>query len=288
MTRLHRPSAGARQHAGPLTYLALAAVSIVSLFPLYFAVTAASSTQSRIARTPPPLLPGGHLLQNLRTVWHYNGPGGHTLALPMANSFIVACAVTASTVFFCTLAGFAFAKLHFAGRNVLLVLVVATIAMPPQLSVLPLFQLIAALHWTDQLQAVILPGLVTAFGVFFMRQYLAQSLPTELLEAARVDGANTLQTVWHVVFPAARPAMAVLAMLTFVQAWNDFLWPLIALTPSGNPTLQVALAGIGGGYNVDESVIMAGAVVTTVPLLVVFAVFGKRIVGGVMQGAVKG
>ncbi|CAG7646527.1 carbohydrate ABC transporter permease [Actinacidiphila bryophytorum] len=288
MTRFHRPPAGARQHAGPLTYLALAAVSAVSLFPLYFAVTAASSTQARIARTPPPLVPGGHLLQNLRAVWHYNGPGGHTLALPMVNSFIVASAVTASTVFFCTLAGFAFAKLRFAGRNVLLVLVVATIAMPPQLSVLPLFQLIAALHWTDQLQAVILPGLVTAFGVFFMRQYLAQSLPTELLEAARVDGANTLQLVWHVVFPAARPAMAVLGMLTFVEAWNDFLWPLIALTPSGNPTLQVALAGIGGGYNVDESVIMAGAVVTTVPLLVVFAVFGKRIVGGVMQGAVKG
>ena len=227
-------------------------------------------------------------LQNLRAVWDYNGPGGNTLGLAMVNSVIVAGAVAASTVLFATFAGFAFAKLRFTGRNVLLVLVVATIAVPPQLSVLPLFQIMSGLHWTDQLQAVILPSLVTAFGVFFMRQYLSEALPGELLEAARVDGANSLRIVWHVVFPAARPAMAVLGMLTFVQAWNDFLWPLIALTPSGNPTLQVALASIGGGYNINEAVIMAGAVIATVPLLIAFALFGRQIVGGVMQGAVKG
>jgi cellobiose transport system permease protein len=286
--RRFRPGAGRQQHGGPLTYLVLTLVAIASLFPLYFSIVAASTSQTRIARTPPPLVPGGNLLANLRAVWDYNGPGGHTLGLAMVNSVVVAGAVTVSTVLFATLAGFAFAKLRFTGRNALLVFVVATIAVPPQLSVLPLFQIISGLHWSDRLQSVILPSLVTAFGVFFMRQYLAAALPTELLEAARADGANSWQTVWHVVFPVARPAMAVLGMLTFVQAWNDFLWPLIALTPAGNPTLQVALAAVGGGYNVDESVIMAGAVVATVPLLVAFAVFGKQIVGGVMQGAVKG
>lgn len=282
------PRAGRQHHGGPLTYVILSVVALVSLFPLYFSVVAASTSQSRIAQTPPPLVPGGNLLHNLRTVWQYNGPGGHTMGLAMFNSVVVAGAVTVSTVLFATLAGFAFAKLRFTGRNALLVFVVATIAVPPQLSVLPLFQIISGLHWTDRLQSVILPGMVTAFGVFFMRQYLSQALPSELLEAARVDGANSWQIIWHVVFPVARPAMAVLGMLTFVQAWNDFLWPLIALTPSGNPTLQVALASIGGGYNVNESVIMAGAVIATVPLLVAFAVFGKQIVGGVMQGAVKG
>jgi cellobiose transport system permease protein len=191
-------------------------------------------------------------------------------------------------VLFSTFAGFAFAKLRFTGRNVMLVLVIATIAVPPQLSVLPLYEIMAHLHWTDQLKAVILPSLVTAFGVFFMRQYLSEALPTELLEAARVDGANSLQIVWHVVFPAARPAMAVLGMLTFVQAWNDFLWPVIALNQTGHPTLQVALGSLGGGYTIDETVIMAGAVIATVPLLIAFAIFGKQIVGGVMQGAVKG
>ncbi|MDI5963813.1 carbohydrate ABC transporter permease [Streptomyces sp. SL13] len=280
--------AGRQHHGGPVTYLILIVVALASLFPLYFSVVAASTSQSRIAQSPPPLVPGANLLANLRAVWDYNGPGGHTLGLAMVNSVIVAAAVTVSTVLFSTFAGFAFAKLRFTGRNALMVFVVATIAVPPQLSVLPLFRIIAGLHWTDQLQSVILPSLVTAFGVFFMRQYLSSALPTELLEAARMDGANSWRTVWHVVFPVARPAMAVLGMLTFVQAWNDFLWPLIALTPSGNPTLQVALASIGGGYDINESVIMAGAVVTTVPLLIAFAVFGKQIVGGVMQGAVKG
>ena len=283
-----RVRAGRQHHGGPLTYLVLGVTAAVSLFPLYFAITAASTSQTRIVQAPPPLVPGGNLLQNLRAVWDYNGPGGNTLGLAMVNSVIVAGAVAASTVLFATFAGFAFAKLRFTGRNVLLVLVVATIAVPPQLSVLPLFQIMSGLHWTDQLQAVILPSLVTAFGVFFMRQYLSEALPGELLEAARVDGANSLRIVWHVVFPAARPAMAVLGMLTFVQAWNDFLWPLIALTPSGNPTLQVALASIGGGYNINEAVIMAGAVIATVPLLIAFALFGRQIVGGVMQGAVKG
>lgn len=283
-----RAGAGRQHHAGPLAYLVLAVVAAISLFPLYFSVVAASTSPSRIAQGPPPLLPGGNLLQNLRAVWEYNGPGGRTLGLALFNSVVVAGAVTASTVLFATFAGFAFAKLPFRGRNVLLAAVVATIAVPPQLSVLPLFQIISGLHWTDRLQAVILPGLVTAFGVFFMRQYLAEALPDEVLEAARVDGAGSLRIVWHVVFPAARPAMAVLGMLTFVQAWNDFLWPLIALTPSGSPTLQVALAGIGGGYNINEAVIMAGAVIATMPLLAVFALFGRQIVGGIMQGAVKG
>ncbi|MCW2875683.1 carbohydrate ABC transporter permease [Actinacidiphila oryziradicis] len=288
LRNLLKPGAGRQQHGGPIAYAILTVIAIASLFPLYFAIVAASTSQTRIAQTPPPLVPGGNLFSNLRQVWNYNGPGGHTLGLAMFNSVVVAGAVTVSTVLFATLAGFAFAKLRFTGRNVLLVLVIATIAVPPQLSVLPLFQIISGLHWTDQLQSVILPGLVTAFGVFFMRQYLSEALPTELLEAARADGANSWQIVWHVVFPVARPAMAVLGMLTFVQAWNDFLWPLIALTPAGNPTLQVALASIGGGYSINESIIMAGAVIATVPLLIVFAIFGKQIVGGVMQGAVKG
>lgn len=167
-------------------------------------------------------------------------------------------------------------------------LVVATMLIPPQLSVVPLYMLIAELSWTDRLQAVVLPTLVSAFGVFFMRQYLMQALPTELVEAARSDGASSLRVVWHVVFPAARPAMAVLAMLTFVMAWNDFFWPIIALTQNGSPTVQVALTGLGRGYIPDQSVIMAGALLGTLPLLLVFLVFGRQIVGGIMQGAVKG
>jgi cellobiose transport system permease protein len=191
-------------------------------------------------------------------------------------------------VIFSTLAGFAFAKLRFRFKNLLMVLIIGTMMVPPQLSVVPLYMLIAELSWTDQLQAVVLPTLVSAFGVFFMRQYLTGALPTELIEAARVDGANSMRVIWHIVFPAARPAMAVLGMLTFVMSWNDFFWPIIALTQNGNPTVQVALTGLGRGYIPDQSVIMAGALLGTLPLLIAFVLFGKHIVGGIMQGAVKG
>jgi cellobiose transport system permease protein len=190
-------------------------------------------------------------------------------------------------VLFCTLAGFAFAKLQFRGRGLLLALVIGTMMVPTQLSVIPLFMMIADLQWVNQLQAVILPTLVSAFGVFFMRQYLISSLPNELLEAGRVDGASTFRIFWSIVVPVARPAMAVLAMLTFLTAWNDFFWPIIALT-TDNPTVQVALAGLGGGYVPDTAVIMAGTLIGTLPVLVVFVVLGKQIVGGIMQGAVKG
>ena len=169
----------------------------------------------------------------------------------------------------------------------LLALVVGTMMVPTQLAVIPLFMMIADLQWVNQLQAVVLPTLVSAFGVFFMRQYLVNALPTELLEAGRMDGASTFRIFWSIVLPVARPAMAVLGMLTFLTAWNEFFWPIIALTTQ-NPTVQVALAGLGSGYVPQRSVIMAGTILGTLPVLIVFAVLGKQIVGGIMQGAVKG
>src|SRR5919198_267710 len=173
------------------------------------------------------------------------------------------------------------------GRNILLFITIGTLMVPPQLGIIPLFMLIAKLHWVNQLQAVILPTLVSAFGVFFMRQYLGEALPVELLEAGRGDGASTFRIFWRIVLPIARPAMAVLFMLTFVQAWNDFFWPIIALTQD-NPTVQVALLGLGQGYVPDHSIILAGALISTLPLLAVFLLLGRQIIGGIMQGAIKG
>ncbi|MEV3992739.1 carbohydrate ABC transporter permease [Streptomyces sp. NPDC049837] len=271
-----------RARPGRLTYAVLVVFAVLSLFPLVWTAIAASSSNGRLAQTPPPFWFGGNLLKNLGIAWTDANMG-----LALLNTTIVAGTVAAGTVLFSTLAGFAFAKLRFRFKNVLLLLVIGTMTVPPQLSVVPLFMLVAELSWTDRLQSVVLPALVSGFGVFFMRQYLVRALPTELIEAARVDGAGGLRVVWHVVFPAARPAMAVLAMLTFVMAWNDFFWPIIALTQS-NPTVQVALTSLGRGYIPDQSVIMAGALLGTLPLLLAFVVFGRQIVGGIMQGAVKG
>ncbi|MFE9843480.1 carbohydrate ABC transporter permease [Streptomyces goshikiensis] len=269
--------------AGRLTYAVLGVFTLGSLFPLVWTAIAASRNSTRLARTPPPFWFGGNLGRNLSVAWTDANMGTALL-----NTVIVAATVAAGTVVFSTLAGFAFARLRFRGSRVLLALVVGTMLIPPQLSVVPLYMLIAELSWTDRLQAVVLPTLVSAFGVFFMRQYLAQALPAELVEAARTDGASSLRIVWHVVFPVARPAMAVLGMLTFVMAWNDFFWPIVALTQNGSPTVQVALTGLGRGYVPDQSVIMAGALLGTLPLLLVFLLFGRQIVGGIMQGAVKG
>ncbi|RPF33740.1 carbohydrate ABC transporter permease [Streptomyces sp. TLI_185] len=274
--------AGKQMHAGPVTYIVLTLFALISLAPLVWTAVAASRNNERLAQSPPPLWFGANLFKNLQAAWDQAG-----LGTAMVNSTIVAGTITLGTVLFSTLAGFAFAKLRFRFSSTLLLLTIGTMMIPPQLAVVPLYLWMADLGWSNQLQTVILPTLVSAFGTFFMRQYLVQALPTELIEAARVDGASSLRVVWHVVFPAARPAMAVLGLLTFVFAWNDFLWPIIALNQQ-NPTVQVALNSLGTGYVPDQAVIMAGALLGTLPLLIAFILFGKQIVGGIMQGAIKG
>ncbi|MFB6776854.1 carbohydrate ABC transporter permease [Streptomyces sp. NPDC056352] len=281
-TSRFKPGAGKQLQGGPFAYVALAVVGIGSLLPLYWTLVAASHTQDEVLASTPPFLPGGRLMHNLDAAWNQ----AH-LGKAIVNSVIVSSCITAATLFFCTLAGYAFAKMRFRGRNGLMTAVVATLTIPPQLSVVPLFMLMSDIGWGGNLESVIFPTLVSAFGVFFMRQYLSEALPYELIEAAKIDGANNFRIVMSVVLPVARPAMMVLGMLTFVQAWNDFFWPYLALNQQ-NPTLQVALGQLSASYTPDQSIVMAGALISTLPLLVVFVIFGKQIVGGIMSGAVKG
>lgn len=280
--RLFAPRAGRQHHAGPLAYVLLAITAVVSVFPLYWTMVAASTDNTRVSQTPPPFLPGPNLFGNLARAWDEAAMGK-----AMINSTIVAGVIALSTVLFATLAGFAFAKLRFKGRNVLLMLVIGTMMVPPQLGVVPLFMMMSELGWSQQLPAVIFPTLVSAVGVFFMRQYLSEALPDELVEAGRVDGAHSLRIFWSIVLPVARPAMAVLFMITFVHAWNDFFWPFVVLDMT-NPTVPVALTQLSAGYVRDQSLIMAGALLGTLPLLAMFIVFGRQIVSGIMAGAVKG
>ncbi|SDD89739.1 carbohydrate ABC transporter permease [Streptomyces prasinopilosus] len=280
--RLMRPRAGRQHHAGPLAYVLLAVMAVLSIFPLYWTMVAASTDNTRVSQTPPPFLPGPNLFSNLARAWDEAAMGK-----AMINSLIVAGVIALSTVMFATLAGFAFAKLRFKGRNALLMLVIGTMLVPPQLGVVPLFMMMSELGWSQQLPAVIFPTLVSAVGVFFMRQYLSEALPDELVEAGRVDGAHSLRIFWSIVLPVARPAMAVLFMITFVHAWNDFFWPFVVLDMT-NPTVPVALTQLSAGYVRDQSLIMAGALLGTLPLLLMFIVFGRQIVSGIMAGAVKG
>jgi cellobiose transport system permease protein len=272
-----------REQPGRLAYLTLVAVLFFSGFPLYYSFVVASRDNAALAAIPPPVLPGANLLENVERVFS-TVPFGTALL----NSVIVSGTVTCSVVFFSTLAGFAFAKLEFRGAKVLLVTVVATMMVPVQLGVIPLYMLMIELEWTDTLWAVVAPGLVNAFGVFFMTQYLRGALPGSLIESARMDGASTFRIFWQIVLPAARPAAVVLGVLTFLTAWNDYFWPLIVLSSPDQYTVQVALSSLSGGYVTDQSLVLTGTMLATLPLLAVFALLGKYMISGIMQGAVKG
>jgi len=268
--------------AGWLTYALLGVTTFLFLLPFYYMIVVGSRTMSEINQVPPPLTPGGNLWHNIQAALEQQNIGK-----AIVNSMLVSGSVTICTVLFCTLGGFAFAKLRFRGRNILFAITIGTLLIPPSLGVVPLYKIMAQIGLAGSLWSVILPTICTAFGVFFMRQYLHQALPDELLEAARVDGATTTRTFWSIVLPIARPGMAVLAMLTFMASWNDFFWPIIALN-STNPTVQVALNNLGGGYVPDQSIILAGTLVGTLPVILVFILLGRQIVGGIIAGAVKG
>jgi cellobiose transport system permease protein len=274
------------QSAGPFTYLFLLLVAILSLFPLYWSVVVASHDNSAIAEYPPVMTPGDQLFHNIGRVFN-SGEVSINFWTALINSAIVAGAITFSVVLFSTLAGFAFAKLDFRGNKILFLVVVGTLIVPVQLGVIPLFIEMKHLGWINHLQAVIAPALVSAFGVFLMRQYIVSAVPNELIDASRVDGCSTIRVFWHVVVPAVRPAAAVLALLTFLNAWNDFFWPLIVLTPQ-NPTVPVAVSALQSGYVQDYALVFAGTFISIVPLIVIFLVLGRQVIGGIMKGAVKG
>jgi cellobiose transport system permease protein len=275
---------GSDRRPGWVTYVILAVAIVASILPLYYAFLLASSNSQYIAQNPiPSLIPQGEFFENVNRVLNSDIQFWKALT----NSIIVAVITSLSVVLFSTLAGFSFSKLRFRGRTPLLVFVIATTAVPTQLGIVPLFIVMSQLHWTGKLIAVIVPGLVTAFGVFWMTQYLEGALPYELIEATRVDGASMIRSFWHVALPAARPAAVMLGLFTFVGSWTNFFWPFIVLG-SENPTLPVAVQLLQASYFKDMALIMAGVTVSIIPLIVLFFIAGRQLVAGIMQGAVKG
>lgn len=267
----------------PATYLALVVGCALSVFPIYWMFVVATRSNDVINDVPPPLLPGGELGANVRRVFANEHAA---FAYGLVNSLVVSSVVTLSVVFFSTLAGFAFAKLRFRGRNGLLLVIVGTMMVPVQLGLIPLYMLMVKIGWNGTLQAVIVPFLVSGFGVFMMRQYAAEAISDELVEAARVDGCSTFRIYWNVVLPVLRPAAAVLGLLTFMQTWNEFIWPY-AVLDSNTPTVQLSLSLLATAYYTDYAQVFAATALATLPLLAVFILFGRQIIGGIMEGAIK-
>ncbi|MET7947555.1 carbohydrate ABC transporter permease [Micromonospora sp. NPDC005324] len=270
--------------AGIGTYLLLATTLLFAAFPLYWMFVIATSNDEALAQIPPAVVPGDRFLVNLDEVFSLQDV---YFAASLINSVIVSTAVTASMLFFCSLAGFAFAKLRFAGSRWLMLFVVLTLTVPNQLGVVALYIVMGKLGWNGTLLAVIVPGLVTAFGVFYMRQFILNTVPDELIESARMDGATTMRVYRSIVLPAIRPALAVLGLLTFVATWNDFQWPLITLGGTDYPTSMVAISDLASGNYVIYRRVLAGAFVATIPLLIMLFIGGRQIVRGIMEGAVK-
>jgi cellobiose transport system permease protein len=265
------------------TSAALAIGALITLFPYYQLAVMASNTTADIYSSPPTFWFGGHLVENIGEVFAKIDFFGSVV-----NTLIVAVATTLLVLFFDSLAAFTFAKYDFPGSNVLFGLLLATFVVPTQLAAIPQFGLMAAFGWVGDLKALVIPAAANAFGIFWMRQYARGAIPDELLEAARADGAGFFRTYWSIGLPVLRPALAFLGIFTFINAWNDYLWPLVVLIDSNHVTLQVALSQLNSLYLKNYAVVMAGTLVAIVPLIIVFLIGARHFIRNIAAGALKG
>ena len=278
-----RPSRRSVNRVRWWTYLVLILATIISLFPLYWMFVVATNNSAAATRMPPTVVPGDNFL-HLASLVFATVP----FVQSMLNSLIIATSIGVGQAVLCALAAFAFAKLRFHGRNALFLVVILTMTVPTQLAVVPQYLIISQLGWVDTLQALIVPGLVSAFGIFWMRQHMVSTISDELMYAARIDGATTWQIFWRIAFPIVRPVAFVLGLFGFVTAWNDFLWPFIVLKSPENYTVQIAIKALQNNLSIDLGLAMAGSFLATIPMLVLFVFVGRRMVSGILAGAFKG
>jgi multiple sugar transport system permease protein len=261
----------------------LIVTTLISLYPLYGMYVTALTPTFDTVKTPPDLIPIHASLENFQRLF----VKARDYPLWFSNSLIITVSITAFHVFFDTLAGYAFAKKQFPGRDVLFAILLATLMIPPQVTLVPLYIVTRNLGLLNNPLAVILPGTARVLGIFLMRQYI-RTLPNELEEAARIDGASEIGIFRHVILPLSAPAMGALAIFTFVFYWNDFIWPLIVLQRSPNFTLPVGVASLQGEFGTDYGVIFAGAALAALPIVAFFLIFQRHFMEGVRLGALKG
>ena len=262
-------------------YAALVVFGVLSLLPLLWMLSASFMAQGEATTFPPALLPRNPTLVHYRDLFGRLALGRYAM-----NSALVATVTTVGALAINASAGYAFAKLRFRGRDATFRAMAAGLAIPVQVAMLPLFLLIKALGLVNNYGGVIIPGLSSIFGIFLVRQY-ALAIPDDLLDAARIDGASEFRVFRSIVLPTIQPVLATLALWTFLATWNDFMWPLIVLSDDAKYTLPVALAGLVGEHAQDVELMMAGAVITVLPVLILFLMLQRYYVEGVTEGSVK-
>jgi lactose/L-arabinose transport system permease protein len=267
-----------------IMYSLLVVGSLVSLFPFYFMFNAATHPSSEVLKAPPNLLPGDYLFKNIdklnKDVDFFQS---------IINSLVIAVIFMFASIFISSLAGYAFAKYKFRGGNLIFILLLATLMVPAQVTYVPLFKLMTPdgnpfqLNLLGNYFAVLLPGLANPFGIFMMRQAM-RTLPDELLEAGRIDGAGEFGMFWRVVLPVMRPTLAALAVFMFMSQWNSFFWPLVVQVR----TIPVAISALRGSSIIDYGGIMTGTSLSVLPILVLFLFMQREFISGALAGSVKG
>lgn len=260
---------------------ALALAASFALIPLLWMLSMSFMHPGEANHYPPPLLPANPTLDNYRLLFAQTGMGRYLL-----NSLIVASGITLTSVMFNVMAGYAFAKLRFYGRDAVFKGLLAALVIPGQVAMMPLFLLLKSMGLVNTWTGVMLPGMATIFGIFLVRQY-ALTLPDALLEAARIDGAGEFRIFTTIVLPMLTPVIATSAVLAFLASWNDFMWPLIVLSDGSLHTAPVALASLSREHVNDSELMMAGSVVTIAPVLVLFLLLQRYYLQGLTMGAVK-
>lgn len=263
-------------------YLLVGVGALIMLAPFYFMFVFATHSRSEIFSLPPPIWFGSNFLENFAVLtekiafWR-----------SMGWSLYVALAATALTLLFCSMGGYAFAMFEFRFKKALFTLVMGTMLLPSFLGMIPSFMIMDAFGWIDQPRALYIPGAASAFGIFMMRQFVTSSIPRDLVEAARMDGCGELRIYWSIVLPLLQPALGTLGLITFIGSWNNFIGPLIVMRSPEMYTFPLALRSLQSPVNTEWGALMAGAALATLPLLVMFTFFSKRLIDGLTAGAVK-
>ena len=260
----------------------LLGLALLSLAPLLWMLSVSLMQPGEASAFPPPLWPKVATLSNYHELFVRAGMGRYLL-----NSFLIASAATLLSLLFNVLAGYAFAKLQFAGREKVFAALLAALVIPGQVAMMPLFLMLKQIGLVNTYAGAIVPGMAGIFGIFLVRQY-ARTIPDELLEAARIDGAGEFRIFWQIVLPALKPILVTLAIFSFLGSWNDFMWPLIVLTDDQLHTLPVALASLSREHVQDNELMMAGSVVTVLPVLLLFLSLQRYYLQGLLLGSVKG
>lgn len=266
----------------PLVNGLLLGAALLTLFPLIWMVSVSLMAPGEASASPPPLLPAHASFGNYRELFASRGLGRY-----FANSVLLATAATLASLVFNVAAGYAFAKLRFPGRDRIFRLLLGALVIPGQVAMVPLFLLLKQLGLVNSYGGVLVPALASIFGIFLVRQY-ALSIPDELLEAARIDGASEFRIFASIVLPALKPIIVTLAVFTLLGTWNDFMWPLIVLADQKLYTLPVALAALSREHVQDDELMMAGSVITILPVLLVFLSLQRYYLQGLLAGSVKG